>query len=70
MAGEMNEDDLSDERIAKKPKVLGSDLRSNIGKKSKKPTEVNQPSQYIILSLRASYILSPPLHLPFLLIIT
>nr|BAC83836.1 putative RNA binding protein [Oryza sativa Japonica Group] len=38
--GEMNEDDLSDERIAKKPKVLGSDLRSNIGKKSKKPTEV------------------------------
>nr|XP_025882961.1 uncharacterized protein LOC112936135 [Oryza sativa Japonica Group] len=50
--GEMNEDDLSDERIAKKPKVLGSDLRSNIGKKSKKPTEVNQPSQYIILSLR------------------
>uniref|UniRef100_A0A0D3GPG8 Protein MAK16 homolog n=1 Tax=Oryza barthii TaxID=65489 RepID=A0A0D3GPG8_9ORYZ len=38
--GETNEDDLLDERIAKKPKVLGSDLRSNIGKKSKKPTEV------------------------------
>lgn len=34
--GETDEDDLSDEPVAKKPKGRGSDLRSNIGKKSKK----------------------------------
>lgn len=37
IAGETDEDDLSDEPVAKKPKGRGSDLmRSNIGKKSKK----------------------------------
>lgn len=36
IAGETDEDDLLDEPVAKKPKGRGSDLRSNIGKKSKK----------------------------------
>uniref|UniRef100_J3MJW9 Protein MAK16 homolog n=1 Tax=Oryza brachyantha TaxID=4533 RepID=J3MJW9_ORYBR len=34
--GDSDEDDLSDEPVAKKSKGTGSDLRSNIGKKSKK----------------------------------
>ncbi|KAL5212074.1 hypothetical protein ABZP36_022921 [Zizania latifolia] len=34
--GDSDEDDLSDEPVVKKPKGSGSDLRSNIGRKSKK----------------------------------
>ncbi|KAL5201493.1 hypothetical protein ABZP36_035847 [Zizania latifolia] len=42
--GDSDEDDLSDEPVVKKPKGSCSDLRSNIGRKSKKViTEVKQP---------------------------
>ncbi|KAG8070601.1 hypothetical protein GUJ93_ZPchr0006g42174 [Zizania palustris] len=40
--GDMDEDDFSDESVAKKPKGSGSDSRSNVGRKSKKIIEVER----------------------------
>ncbi|KAL5213295.1 hypothetical protein ABZP36_024142 [Zizania latifolia] len=40
--GDTDEDDLSDEPVAKKPKGSGSDSRSNVGRKSKKIIEVER----------------------------